>query len=98
MIDDPSIDVRVTALHALKNLAKHNHVQVASSAASLVALALPRAKDRKVVRIKFAAERLLLHLLKIQEGPNFTKNTAKALDPVVAKDLSDFCTKVLSKL
>lgn len=68
MIDDPSIDVRVTALHVLKNLAKHNHTQVASSAAVLVALALPRAKDRKVVRIKFAAERLLLHLLKIQDG------------------------------
>jgi hypothetical protein len=68
MIDDPATDVRVTALHALKNLAKHNHLQVASSAPSLVLLALPRAKDRKVVRIKFAAERLLLHLLKIHDG------------------------------
>eukprot|EP01127_Copromyxa_protea_P019883 TRINITY_DN6540_c0_g3_i1.p1 TRINITY_DN6540_c0_g3~~TRINITY_DN6540_c0_g3_i1.p1 ORF type:complete len:2511 (-),score=671.28 TRINITY_DN6540_c0_g3_i1:99-7439(-) len=98
LIDDPSIDVRVTALHTLKNLAKHNHIQVASSAPSLVVLSLPRAKDRKVVRIKFAAERLLLHLLKIHDGSSFAKTVAKSLDQVVAKDLSDFCSKVLSKL
>ncbi len=74
MIDDTSLDVRVTALHVLKNLAKHNHVQVASSAPALVVLTLPRAKDRKVVRIKFAAERLLLHLLKIHDGTFFFWN------------------------
>lgn len=98
MCEDSSTDVRVTVLHSIKAAAKKNHQVFIPHLNVMIPLILQRAKDHKVVRVKFAAERALYHLLQYYNGNEICKLAAKSLNIGTTKELSEFCQKVLSKL
>jgi hypothetical protein len=97
MCEDSSTDVRVTVLHSIKAAAKKNHQVFIPHLNVMIPLILQRAKDHKVVRVKFAAERALYHLLQYYNGNEICKLAAKSLNIGTTKELSEFCQKVLSK-
>lgn len=97
MCEDSSTDVRVTALHSIKSAAKKCFPVFQPHLANMVPLILQRAKDHKVVRVKFAAERALYHLLQYYNGNEIVKSIAKGYNTSTVKELSEFCQKVLAK-
>jgi len=99
LVDDTSVDVKVTTIHTIKFICKNKHQVVAPVISVLIPILLPRAKDKRIVRVSFAAERALYHLVQmpIQSGQHVLKSMAKILDPSLQKDLTDFCKNVLSK-
>jgi hypothetical protein len=97
MCEDSSTDVRVTVLHSIKSAAKKSFTVFLPHLSNMVPLILQRAKDHKVVRVKFAAERALYHLLQYYNGNEIVKSIAKGYNTSTMKELSEFCQKVLSK-
>jgi hypothetical protein len=97
MCEDSSTDVRVTVLHSIKAAAKKNHSVFVPHLVTMVPLILQRAKDHKVVRVKFAAERAMFHLLQYYNGTDLVKSIAKEFNVSTVKELSEFCQKILSK-
>jgi len=99
LVEDPSTDVRVTALHTIKAVAKKKHQVLVPFLPLIIPIIFPRAKDKRVVRVNFAAERALYHLLQIQilNGQTVLKPLVKSLEGPVFKELNEFCKQVLSK-
>jgi len=64
----------------------------------LVPAILLHAKDRKLVRVKFAAERALLHLLQTYRGDTILRKFCKVIDEESAQELTDYASRVLSSL
>jgi len=98
LLEDSSNDVKVMSLQVVKNTSKSAHEVFIPHLSRLVPIVLNSAKERKVVRIKFAGERTLLHMLQFYRDSSVAKIYAKNVDAAKAKDLSEFCKKVLSKL
>lgn len=56
------------------------------------------ARERKLVRVKFAAERTLFHLLQFYKGEAILKAFCKVASADDAKGLTDFAHRVLAKM
>uniref|UniRef100_A0A6B2KWI5 TOG domain-containing protein n=1 Tax=Arcella intermedia TaxID=1963864 RepID=A0A6B2KWI5_9EUKA len=96
-LNDTSDNVQVTALQVIKNVAKGNKEVFIPFLDKLIPPILFHARQKKI-RARFAAERALLHLLQFYKDTSIAKLYAKVVDPAKAKDLGDFCKRVLSSL
>jgi len=98
MLGDVSADVKVAVLNTIKEIAKKSHASIVKQLPRLVPAILLLAKERKLVRVKFAGERALLHLLQFSKSDSILKKYCKVIDESAAKDLTDYCTRVLGSL
>jgi len=98
MLNEPSADVKVSVLITIKEVAKKSHATIVKQLPRLIPSILLMAKERKLVRVKFAGERALLHLLQYQKSDAILKKFSKVIEETAAKDLNDYCSRVLSQL
>jgi len=97
-LEDPSAEVKVTALQVIKNSSKLAHKVFWPYLPKLVPIVFNHAKERKLVRVKFAGERCLYHLLQFYRDNSVLNQLCKNPNFQIAKELTEYCKKVLSKL
>ncbi|KAI9144142.1 hypothetical protein BKA69DRAFT_914267 [Paraphysoderma sedebokerense] len=97
VIKDNSADVRRTALIVLKNLAKCRHEIVKPQLNIIVPVLMMFVRD-KIIPVKLACERTLLYVLKLNESATVMEEFLSSADPSVAKSLTDYHRRVLSKM
>jgi HEAT repeat protein len=98
---DESSDVRVFALNSVKAFAKECPGLAADHLSILVPPILLRVKDKRVLPVKYAAERCLLHVLQVKLDPNLSvvQHYASTLkDKLMAQQIVEYTKKVLSKM
>ena len=92
----PSNDTRREALLVLKRLGKQqalsmNHLE------AIVPSVMSCVRDR-TIPIKLAAERCLVHVLRIKQGHQFLDKYLERLDNAQASNIGDYAKRVLVKL
>ncbi|KAL6074695.1 eIF-2-alpha kinase activator GCN1 [Balamuthia mandrillaris] len=100
---DPINEVKSTSINAIKRVAK----AFPETMSTLVSLVIPplmiRVKDRSSLPVKLAAERALLHVLRIPAGEKESAELVQSyvsggVDKKEAKELTDYIKRVLTKL
>lgn len=97
-LSETTVEVKVTALQGIAFVAKKNHASIVKQLPRLLPLVLPLARERKLVRVKYAGERALLYLLRYKHGESILKKYCKVIDAQNASDLTDYCARVLGQL
>ncbi|KAJ3234763.1 translational activator of GCN4 [Chytriomyces hyalinus] len=94
------VDARRMSVLGIKTLAKKHYEFVAAHLSILVPTLMLLVRER-VIPIKLAAERSLLHLLCLssqRNDPSVLTKYASGLDNAAARNLSDYAKRVLTKL
>ncbi|KAI8828909.1 armadillo-type protein [Chytriomyces cf. hyalinus JEL632] len=94
------VDARRMSVLGIKTLAKKHYEFVAAYLSILVPTLMLLVRER-VIPIKLAAERSLLHLLCLssqRNDPSVLTKYASGLDNAAARNLSDYAKRVLTKL
>ncbi|TPX30377.1 hypothetical protein SmJEL517_g06060 [Synchytrium microbalum] len=91
-------EVRRESLVVLKKLAKKQHSKsILGNLSVLVPPVMVCVRDR-IIFVKLAAERCLLHLFQLSQGENVLQGYLKTLDAANARSVGDYARRVLSKL
>eukprot|EP01097_Dermamoeba_algensis_P001224 TRINITY_DN1461_c0_g6_i1.p1 TRINITY_DN1461_c0_g6~~TRINITY_DN1461_c0_g6_i1.p1 ORF type:complete len:664 (-),score=207.03 TRINITY_DN1461_c0_g6_i1:124-2115(-) len=98
LFSDPTNDVRIAALNAVKSIAKRRPEVIGAHLQRLIPPLIERLKERASMTVKLAAERTLLHVLQLQVSDARLEEYTRTADPASAKYLSDYCKRVISKL
>jgi len=97
-LEDNSVEVKITSLQVIKNTSKTAHKVFWPYMIKLVPIVFNHAKERKLVRVKFAGERCLFHLLQFYRDSSILTQLCKNSNLPVAKELTDYCKKSFVKI
>ncbi|KAL2911529.1 translational activator of GCN4 [Polyrhizophydium stewartii] len=92
-----SNETRREAAVVLKNLAKSSHKTIAPFMGKLVPALMVGVRDR-VIPIKLASERALVHVLQIKAGTRVLQKYLDMLDAASARNIGDYARRVLAKI
>jgi len=100
---DQANDIKQTAVKALKQFAKKHPNTTTEYLDQIVPALFARVKDRSSMPVKLAAERALLHALRVKTNPELltiyaNKPSAMGGNKAEAKALVEYCTRILAKL
>ncbi|KAJ3398360.1 translational activator of GCN4 [Chytridiales sp. JEL 0842] len=100
--ENPRTDARRMAVMVIKNVAKANHKMVAPHLKFIIPTMMLCVRDR-IIPIKLASERALLHLFQMKPEEDPTKNVVlsgylKTLDGQAGRSIGDYARRVLSKI